>query len=125
MEHGIWYWIVTILVGVVVPLLVYWLGEQQRTLRDKKKEIESLRKLISKLENDLIFTKNQIDAIHKQLDHRSEFAKLKYQVLVDQIADLNNWLKINTSFMPKSNNISKDFPTMTNHEDDNPPTGIY
>ena len=126
MEDGLWYFLMTGIVGIVVPLLVWWLGEQQRNLRDKQKEIEGLKNDIGKLEDDLIYTKNQIDNIHKQLAHRSDFAKLKYQVLVDQISDLNVWLRDHTNFVPKQNSISKDFTTMTSYDDeDNPPTGLY
>ena len=120
-----WYNIVIGILALIVPLLVYWLQVQNKNLKDKQREIRHLQKNISKLEGDLAYTKNQIDAIYQQLAHRSEYAKLKYQVLVDQIADLNNYLKTNTKFVPRRNNVSRDFPTMANYEDDSPPTGLF
>lgn len=122
----IWYHVITVVAGIVVPLLIWWLTEQQHNLRDKQKEIARLYNLIDKLETDLIYTKNQIDNIHKQFAHRSEYAKLKYQILIDQIADLNNWLKTHTNFIPRINSTSKDFITMTDYDDENNPnTGLY
>ncbi|WP_141712700.1 hypothetical protein A5482_012390 [Cyanobacterium sp. IPPAS B-1200] len=112
--------------GVVVPFFTWWLSQQQANLLRKQKEIQRLKDLIDKLETDLIYTKNQIDAIYKQLAHRSEFAKLKYQVLVDQIADLNNYLNNHTSFVPRKNRVSRDFETMSSYDEkEDPPTGIF
>jgi len=113
------------ILALIVPFLLWWLQVQQTNLRDKQKEIKNLEKMLGKLEDDIAYTKSQIDGIYQQLAHRSEYAKLKYQVLLDQIADLNNYLKNNTKFLPRRNNVSRDFPTMTSYEDDSPPTGLF
>ncbi len=112
-------------IACVVPLLIWWLSSQQRMLDRRENYVKELEKSLDKLDDDLKNTKNQIIAIHKQLSHRSEYAKLKYQILIDQIADLNNFLRLNSSFMPRKSTTAKDFPTMGGADEDDPPTGIF
>lgn len=123
MTEVVWYIAISGL-SCLVPLLIWWLTVQQTSIANKQREIKELQKEVRKLEENLAYTKNQIDAIYKQLAHRTEYAKLKYQLLIDQIADLNNFLKAHTQFIPRRNNVSRDFPTMSTYDDD-PPTGIF
>lgn len=124
------YHITTVMVGItggiIIPLLFRQLNKAEERAKENSRFMQKLAEKSLTVQREIDHIQDLIKGIYSALEHRSEVAQLKYNILKDKIEDLESYLEKVNGYRRKQTKRTNDAQVKTLYNtDDDVNTGIF